>query len=128
MCFKETELAWAAGFFDGEGCIHVAVVRKLRGVLRKTPGFYWSLKLSQLDKRPLVRFQQAVGVEGRLTQSKTPKGKANWRLSYNGKEPVHSILKQLWPYLGEPKKEQYRRERKRFVDKDVSYRRALHVF
>lgn len=86
------ELAWAAGFFDGEGCIRLA-----RG--------YPNLHLGQTDRRPLDRFRAAVG-GGNVTG---PYDKRNSRPMFQWtcytREEVERIVNLLWPYLSEPKRE-----------------------
>jgi hypothetical protein len=50
------QLAWAAGFFDGEGTIHLP-----RGSTR------FQLAVSQTDLRRMRRFHAAVGMLGHLS-------------------------------------------------------------
>lgn len=55
---NRTELAWAAGFFDGEGCCRPrSEQRKGRGAI--------SFVIAQTDRQVLDRFKRAVGV-GRI--------------------------------------------------------------
>ena len=95
------ELAWAAGFFDGEGCTSVHQPRK--AIHR------WStlkVSLKQNDRRALDRFHAAVrGL-----------GSVNGPYEYVGRNPFYvyevygddadTVLMYLWPYLGDAKKEQ----------------------
>lgn len=90
----ELELAWAAGFFDGEGCSK----------------HYMTLSVGQKDRRPLDRFAAAVGY-GNVTGPYLHGHKKNgdpiychhWEVS--GQKAV-AVLRKLWPYLSEPKREQ----------------------
>lgn len=49
------ELAWAAGFFDGEGCFSYT-----------DKAGYGAAAIGQVDREPLERFQRAVGGMGRI--------------------------------------------------------------
>lgn len=98
----ETELAWAAGFFDGEGC---SCVQKRAG--GKRAGI--SLQISQNNTENLERFLAAVGQGGIRGPhiSKTSNSKPSWRWGCYSKSGTHAVMKQLWPYLGIHKKKQY---------------------
>ena len=90
------ELAWAAGFFDGEG--HV----------RKKKGKYVTLgrlQVSQKTTECLERLSKAVGNVGTIGgpyHSKNPV--YFWSLSDTSE--VDRVLTSLWPYLSGPKREQ----------------------
>ena len=95
-----TELAWAAGFFDGEGSIQ----------LRKTG---LQLYVGQTDPRPLERFAAAVGVGkvngpyGPYARNGTPN---TWKPMYAwqvGGRKAEAVFALLQPFLSEPKREQY---------------------
>lgn len=93
------ELAWAAGFFDGEGCADIARNSQQKEYLR--------LVVRQKDRRPLERFQAAVGGVGAIHG---PYSRGNpcpcWKVVGSRAEQVAKLL---WPYLSEPKREQLRR-------------------
>ena len=97
------ELAWAAGFWDGEGSC--SLVRS-RGVPR------WArLYISQkYYEQPIQRFHNAVGQQGRLTQRIRP-NTTNIGTVYAWtavkQSTVIEVMKLLWPYLCDAKKEQY---------------------
>lgn len=98
----ETELAWAAGFFDGEG--HVGVHRD------KRPGRNLKLQIGieQADKRPLERFKEAVewsGTVARRTAPRTPNRRQMYRIIMGHNDTVLT-MRRLWPYLSLPKREQ----------------------
>ncbi len=100
----ELELAWAAGFFDGEGSVSVHRDKRpgRRPVLH--------LDIEQVDPRPLRRFALAVGFTGSITKRESRS---------NGRRPIYRItmgenrtintIGALWDYLSEPKREQYAR-------------------
>src|SRR5258708_6300810 len=101
----ETELAWAAGFFDGEGnvgCVkHES--RKQATYLRI------HAQIAQVDRRVLDRFHRAVGV-GHVRGPYQPSGNRRpvfcW--STQSKFGVETVALLLSPYLGEIKQEQFR--------------------
>lgn len=92
----EIELAWAAGFFDGEGYIGC----KKDGTVR--------LSIDQINKAPLNRFQKAVGGLGTVTGPHPPSGLGKrWQYDYevaNGR--AIQVFKLIEPYLCEIKVEQ----------------------
>jgi hypothetical protein len=87
------ELAWAAGFFDGEGCTSLS---------RKGDNAHLRCAVSQKDRRTLDRFQAAVGV-GRIYERRhaTP-----WVWQTTNEADTRTVLALLDPYLSEPKREQ----------------------
>jgi hypothetical protein len=109
---RELEMAWAAGFFDGEGSIH----------LHKYPNNshdHIMISIKQTAIEPLERFQTAVGC-GKIYGPKNPvvgvgrrSGivvvgiKPFWR--YSEQKHNRDILVKLWPYLSRPKKLQTQR-------------------
>jgi len=92
------ELAWAAGFFDGEGTV------MWRGQVRKE----LTLTVAQADIRPLMRFAEAVGIPGVRGpyEPKNPNGKLYYVYSVNSHVRVQAIVALLWKFLSEPKRHQ----------------------
>lgn len=101
MSDYQSELAWAAGFFDGEGSVCVRIDKRVG----RTPGLQFHLE--QVDVRPLLRFARAIAWKGRITQ-RPPRGnsKAIHRLTM-GHRATLATIELLWPYLSEPKREQF---------------------
>jgi hypothetical protein len=101
---NQTELAWAAGFFDGEGSTTAGHYRDRNHLQRQI-----TMSVAQIDIIPLLRFKEAVqggNIIGPYQQKKTQLGrKEQWRWRTAGKD-VKVILDKLWPYLCEPKKVQ----------------------
>ena len=94
------ELAWAAGFFDGEGCTYSTISenRVVVGVM-----------VSQASRDLLDRFREAVGFgkvygpyKNNGSFSKGPK--YSW--SAPGLERVQALVAMLWFKLGAVKKQQ----------------------
>lgn len=103
MKVNREELAWAAGFFDGEGWT---------GCYHKEPNTrYLMLAINQNDCRPLKRFQKAVFGTGRIRGPiKSCQGpNYHYRFEAARFEHVQAIVAAMWPFLCEPKKEQAER-------------------
>lgn len=82
---NDTDLAWAAGFIDGEGCISI-----------RTSGNYYGCVLTVVQKfpSPLLKLQTMFG--GSIAAR--DKGAAyQWRITSNPK--VIEVLTLLYPYL-----------------------------
>jgi len=103
------ELAWAAGFFDGEGSIGTYA----NGHLRRngTRGLVTRLTITQKDSRPLWRFWRAVGNLGNVTQRRPDASHlyGMYALQLVKRADVHQAVWLLWPWLSEPKREQIAR-------------------
>lgn len=96
------ELAWAAGFFDGEGCFSVARQAQRSGGPKEYR--YLRAAIYQKDIRPLQRFLRAISDEGKhigLYQSRNVH-QIQWQAA--NAERIYDLLS---PYLSEPKREQY---------------------
>jgi hypothetical protein len=104
----DIELAWAAGFFEGDGS---ACVRHQRG------GTYARASAGQMDRRVLDRFQRIVGIgkvygpykDGRYFDYRAENGNA------------HRLLALLLPFFGPVKREQAERVMR---DAPETHRRA----
>lgn len=95
---SETEIAWAAGFFDGEGCATISHNDRYATLY---------LHVSQKDIRPLERFLGIMGA-GRIQNPDKRSGVSRWA-TYG--RAGWAVIDRLWPYLGEPKREQIERVR-----------------
>lgn len=104
-----TELAWCAGFFDGEGYSAFAM-RTARYKDGKPSKKYGRLDvmITQNDRRVLDRFQKAVGL-GKVKGPYQPRGTKNPRWYYyaTGFPQFSVVMESLWPYLGEIKRQQF---------------------
>jgi hypothetical protein len=92
---NQTELAWAAGFFDGEGCTSL-----------ETKSASLKVTITQQHPEVLERFISAVGV-GKVygPYYYGPKKKARWAINIQSKAAIVALAK-IWPYLGSEKKNQ----------------------
>lgn len=110
---KHTEAIWAAGFFDGEGCIDA----KRQVDKRKDPPIvrrYFRLQVAQKDRRPLDRFLAAVGTGS--IRGPYPSQGDKFFYAAQGKD-AEAALDVIRPFLSEPKREQESRVRKRLTDR-----------
>lgn len=93
-------LAWAAGFFDGEGST----------LLSKRHQLTISVAQSGDEGRLILeRFNQSVGGIGKVKGPYTTKGpthKPVYVFGVYGFEKVQAIIAMLWPWLTEPKRRQ----------------------
>lgn len=109
---SDPEVAWAAGFFDGEGSVFVTHNKARGGTMPHKEYVSTSpvISLAQVDRRPLDRFLTALGRElPKVRGPYKPRGGNSspyykWEIS--GRPSVCQTLIRLWPFLGEPKKEQ----------------------
>lgn len=92
-------LAWCAGFFDGEGCFSTSKATT------RHPNRYARVNISQVNREVLDKFRSTVGVgvvRGPYDRPNQP------MFSYNLSNwpEIQHLICVLWPWLGEVKKEQ----------------------
>lgn len=98
------ELAWSAGFIDGEGTFGVQRQSGRKDIMY--------LQATQVDRRVLDRLRDAMGL-GKVYgpyQYNRPGYRNNKPYFYyrlTGDEKVVSAAKMLWPYLSEVKRLQF---------------------
>lgn len=105
------ELAWAAGFFDGEGCFRLHTKAGIDG------RFYAQITINQIHPEVLERFQRAVLGAGNIRGPYIPSGttkageprKPTWNYACTNFEHVQAVYVMLIPFLGSVKTEQGKR-------------------
>lgn len=100
------ELAWAAGFFDGEGNLYA---RNTYIANKHTHNLGIVLHIPQVDPRVLHRFKAAVLDIGTVSlRGFTPKGnqKTQWLYRTQSFEGCQAVCSLLWKYLSPVKKDQ----------------------
>lgn len=105
---SELEIAWASGFFDGEGSTLAH-----RTTNRHTPNngwckWYLRVQVCQTDLGPLERFKAAFGNVGSIDRGRPNGGLGNkiiYQYTASGKE-AERIFFLMEPYLCQPKKDQ----------------------
>lgn len=98
----ELELAWCAGFFDGEGHTGYAEYKGKKNARHARI----LLSIGQADKELLDRFQAAVGGVGSIGGRYKNKGRGFYRWSTSG-STAQDVMALIWPYLGPFKRAQY---------------------
>jgi LAGLIDADG endonuclease len=97
---KKWEYAWAAGFIDGEGCFSLHSNQRVR------------LSVVQHDLRPLKKLQTIIG--GSICGPHGPYSNGSttprWTLSMGAQKQLTEQVQMLWPYLSEPKREQWNKK------------------
>jgi hypothetical protein len=97
---SETDRAWAAGFYDGEGCtVYIPLLVKNDGRTRQG---HMRITVSQKDRRVLDRLVGVIGgrVYGPYSVSEVH------RLQIYSWDGVSRALEIMWPYLDEEKRQQ----------------------
>ena len=108
--WKHTDLAWAAGFFDGEGS--VGIVKQYRNE-RVIPRI--QLHISQKDTRVLDKWYR-IFPTGNFCVRETGNGRGITDLNIAVFEPIQAIFCAMWPYLGDKKKEDFIRTSKIYIE------------
>ena len=104
--FDREELAWAAGFFDGEGCVYSSNMNTKRPRKGKTIHF----DIAQTDRQVLDRFTNALGI-GKVYgpypgSGKGPNNKDYYRYTLAGFEKCQAAVALIWKNLGSIKRQQ----------------------
>ena len=110
MRFQPTReaLAWAGGFFAGEGSVHICYNG---GKPKNLP--YPQVAISQsgdLGREVLDRFHIATGALGKIYGPKPPgrnQKQIRWLWEANGFEKTQAIMALLWPWLGSVKQSKF---------------------
>lgn len=100
---SDTELAWAAGFFDGEGSTTLQIRNTERNRLPRPV-----VSIIHNTREQLDRFCSAIGdgkVYGPYSRHK-PNHSDFYNLQLTGYNRVQPALDKLWPYLSIHKKQQ----------------------
>lgn len=103
------ELAWAGGFFDGEGCTYLENHRTHAGY--KVPRLYVPQSCEVGVAPELIRLGAALLGLGRISGVRRGRGDAKpyrrWRIQASG--DVQRALHLLWPFIGDVKRSQAKR-------------------
>jgi hypothetical protein len=95
---EDTELAWAAGFFDGEGCV--------TGFITRGGEFNLNLIVAQSSTTEhLERFRDAVGygtISGPYSRDDDSRRQPSFHWNCSGRRG-HAVMALLRPYLCSPK-------------------------
>lgn len=93
---SDTDIAWAAGLYEGEGSCIALKINDKWGAKRRYP----RISLGMTDEDVVWRFHSIMGV-GRVTANKPRPGrKQMWTYQCTRREDCLSIIERLRPYLG----------------------------
>lgn len=116
MKFKSRReaLIWAAGVYEGEGCLSRLMHKRNYG---KKIYHYWQASTVSTDKDTVETFHSAVGV-GRVYYLGEPRGprgkKVTWTWSCTKREEIYFIMAQIYPFLCSRRQEKVREFVKEF--------------
>lgn len=99
MGISREELSYAAGIFEGEGCI--IGDRNSRDPYRRIRA-----SVANTDLEVLNRVQNALG--GRINNSSAGTNKRCYALVWNGVENVQAVIVAMWPWLSRRRKDKYK--------------------
>lgn len=122
MKYNTHELAWAAGFFDGEG----SLVLRHQVVHRKSGTYEYMrplVSIGQVDPEVLHRFRKAVGV-GFVDGPYQTKHRDVWKYRAQKFEEVQMVMILLWPWASSIKREQMRNS---FINRTKVQRAVLET-
>jgi len=108
----DLEIAWAAGFYEGEGSISAC------------GGHHLILSLGQVDIEPLGRFATAMpsgAISGPKKQNSALSRKPFYQFQANG-EGALNCIRAMWPNLSTRRREQALRAFVRWMFRTVGYR------
>jgi len=104
------ELAWAAGFFDGEG--HVSVIQSTPRPRDTRSYFHPALVVTQGDPGPLERFRAAVCGIGKVlgpyqtgTRADGTSYRPAWQFRVGSWADTQAVVALLWRWLSAPKRQ-----------------------
>lgn len=129
MIVDREALAWAAGFFDGEGTAVLGFANSTRvhpvtGNKRDRPSP--QLQVTQhYDPETIHRFHEAVNGLGIVSGPYTSAGTAHhprWQWACRKQHEVLIVVPMLWPWLSGPKRRQIATVIRGYLD-DVATRR-----
>lgn len=94
MELDKYELAWAAGFFDGEGTIRTRI--------DSSRHIYLAVSQTDVTTELLLRFKMAVGGPGAIYRDRG----THYVYQVSNRGDVGLIINKLRPFLGEQKRKQ----------------------
>lgn len=103
---RQLELAWAAGFLDGEGCFSLrkfSPAARAKGLHEATRGA--TISAAQTSAEPLYKLAEILGGRVRDHRGKTSAVKQTWQWEICSKDGVRYAIPLLLPYLVVKKQE-----------------------
>lgn len=112
------EIAWAAGYFDGEGHVSAAVTPKRRGLVVVVANSHYP---------GLYRFQRAVLGLGAIYPARGT-NVPTWQWRVSSLENVQAVMAMLWPFLGEEKRMKFAETMARYLGRPEPDHMKSRVF
>ena len=102
----QTEIAYLAGLFDGEGCIQIKKqweAKKRAGKPKRYKVWRISMEISMTDKDIIDWVHKTVGVGTVLinVKNKSPSSKPHWKTQWRWRcshRQAYKVCKMIWPY------------------------------
>jgi len=89
---KETEIAWAAGLFEGEGSVSLHTRNgKVEGL---------SVDINMTDEDVLLKFKKIIGYGVINGPYQRGKNKPHWQVRVHAYEDALRVINMLYPYMG----------------------------
>lgn len=121
---RNEQLAWAAGFFDGEGCFTASPGQANRqGVQRR----YLKLQVAQKNPELLYKFKDIFGYGEVYRYVRKSNGEPMHTYALGNVERVVGAASELWPYLGEQKKADFKRCLRLVAESRIAADQAMEV-
>lgn len=93
---RDTDLAWFAGFFDGEGCVRGRSYWRNMKDGKRRHSTCISLVVTQRDREPLDRIRELVGLGAITAKTGTPTPAFHWVVG--GHNQVAEVIRLILPY------------------------------
>ena len=89
--WNREELIWAAGLFEGEGCI------------TRAGGYSWAMKLRMTDEDVVRKFYDIIklGYVGGPYKKLNPDHKDYWEWQTAKANEVYALCAAFWPFMGQ---------------------------
>ena len=114
---RETDIAWCAGFFDGEGCARCSWSRPNERTGRISPILSVSVPQAASNVEVLEFFQSVVEMGKIRGPYPMPNGKPQYVLSFKTRE-IPRLFEVLKPYLRAQKTADFKRAIHRYENHD----------
>lgn len=109
MWDSQIDLAWCAGFYEGEGTIHFQLQgRKLKDGSDGRPFRALLLTINQVEDYSLENFAMKLGI-GKVTgpyKGRTANCKKYYQFRVTGYEDVQYVIASIWNWLSPRRQEQ----------------------
>ena len=95
---RKALVAWAAGFFDGEGSVTLAAGNPGHGQRRHAGQMKLAISVWQTQKAPLLRLQMLFGGTIYANPQRSPRHAPSWAWRLHDQQAMDALL-EMEPYL-----------------------------